>query len=210
MIHAEKFYFTRYSEINPIYKVMIYNDIWKALAVLVFEYPDFKTWYRGLFNWDYTLKSDRDILLCCYNQEIAGIAILKNSRMEKKICTLRVGTKYRNNGIGKKLIEKSFALLETERPLITVRKAKNSEFMPLFRYYGFDLEQDIRGYYRIFSSEMVYNGNLPPKDIGQYTDIWACGLATIIDEMGILIYENNFYWRGSWSRKNYYCAKVES
>ena len=38
--------------------------------------------------------------------------------MFMKICTLRVLKKYRNNGIGHKLIELSMEYLNTEKPMI--------------------------------------------------------------------------------------------
>ena len=156
--------YIKYSDIAPLYSVLYNNEIWKFLFPLVFEYPGFKSWYNNLFNVDFTLKSNREIIMCCYNENVIGVAILKNSVTEKKICTLRVDSKYKNNGIGKNLIKESLSILETDKPMITLHKSKEKEFERLFRFFDFQLEQSVRGYYKLFGSENVYNGYLPPKE----------------------------------------------
>lgn len=114
-----------------------------------------------------------------------GLAILKKTKLEKKICTLRVNRNFRGVGIGKKLIEFSLDWLECEKPLITLRKSKQPQFGKLFDYYGFELAQKNVDYYRMLSSELAFNGVLPKKSIelGNFEQIkWSPAFYTLITQ----------------------------
>lgn len=161
----DKFSYYKFSELNTYEKNIYYKHIYCFLRHLVIEYPFFKDWYNKLFIQNYELKSEREILICEHNYTIVGIAILKNSAYEKKICTLRVLPEYQKCGIGKTLISKSLEWLNTDKPLITVHKCKNKEFESLFKYFDFKLEQSNWSYYNLFSTELVYNGELPGHNI---------------------------------------------
>ena len=128
-----KLYF-QYSELPPEQMSLYYTQIRKFVKKLVFEYTDFCKWFLELFQNGAVLKEGREILLCECDYQLAGIAILKNDGNEKKICTLRVA--------------KTF---------------QRQEFKKLFERYDFQLEEERKGYYRLFSTELVYNGVLPEK-----------------------------------------------
>lgn len=155
----------RYSTFSCLEKSLYYDKIYKFVNCLIWEYPGFKRWYEGLFNEKKELNEDREIIICEKEFKIAGIAILKNDKYEKKICTLRVAKEYQRQGIGTHLMELSFEWLQDELPMITMHKVKQHEFQSLLKYYGFKLEQKQRNYYNIFSTELVYNGFLPEKEI---------------------------------------------
>ena len=129
------------------------------------EYPGFDLWFYSLFEKPACLKREREILLCICGDDIAGIAILKRTFAEKKICTLRVEQKYQKMSLGKQLIGLSLEWLNTEKPLITVHKSKQYEFDKLFQYYNFQLMDEKQGYYSLFSTKLSYNGELPEKSI---------------------------------------------
>ena len=93
-----------------------------------------------------------------------GDAILKNDDIEKKICTLRVAKRFQKQGIGQHLMELSFEWLNDDKPLITIHNSKKHEFNKLFKRYNFELEEKKWGYYRLFRTELVYNGSLPEKN----------------------------------------------
>ena len=160
----EQQYF-KYSMLSYLEQSIYYDKIYKFVNRLVWEYPGFKQWYTGLFNDQKQLNYTREIIICEKDFNIAGIAILKNDRYEKKICTLRVAKEYQKQGIGSRLIELSFEWLQDDSPMITMHKVKQVEFQPLLDYYGFKLEQKQRNYYNIFSTELVYNGALPEKEL---------------------------------------------
>lgn len=159
---SEKYY--RYSAFSAAEKVLYYNSIKKFLRRLNIEYPDFNGWYDNLFQEDKQLHSDREIIICEKDYRIAGIAILKSTEEEKKICTLRVARPYQRQGIGRNLMERGFEWLEDDRPLITMHRSKQHQFAPLLDYYGFTLEAMQWNYYNIFSTELSYNGILAKKE----------------------------------------------
>lgn len=134
----------------------LYIDLYNNLYSLKNEYPNFFDWYRNLFNKDYTLKPDREIFLCKYNDDIAGIIILKKSKYERKICTLRIKEHYQKNGIAKKLIKAGIEWLEEAKPLVTVGEYRDEQFKHLFKYFGFNLKDRINCY-NSERTEFFYN-----------------------------------------------------
>lgn len=167
--NESKHYFY-YSNLSPIAQSLYRKQIKNFTRMLAVEYFGFSRWFDRLFTTDDQLVSDREILLCEDHLQLAGIAILKKTADERKICTLRVDKKFRKQGIGQELIERSFTWLDDEKPLITVHRLKEPQFRQLFLKYDFKLEQENRGYYRIFSTELAYNGVLPERCIpaGQF------------------------------------------
>lgn len=153
---------SKQSEIESnIYHVQILNFLKKLKR----EYPEFNGWYKQLYVNNMKLKENREILICKVNNSIAGVSILKSDLNEKKICTFRVKEEFQGNGIGKKLMEKSFEYLDTDKPLITIHKSKQKQFEKMFKYFNFELEQENKNYYKLFNIELAYNGQLPKKEI---------------------------------------------
>ena len=130
----------------------IYNELKEAELL----YPDFQKWFYNKVIPD-VLENKRKILLEIRNNEIAGIAIIKNTMKEKKLCTLRVTDKYQNKGIGLKLFERAFEELNTSKPFLTVSEEKYKEFEKIFKYYGFELTNKIKDYYRKGKNELFFN-----------------------------------------------------
>lgn len=163
MMNGKSYYlYTSLSqELKKIYKCEIY----KFLCRLVFEYHGFQDWYQGLFTEKSELKYNREIIICEDQFRIIGVAIIKKDMQEKKICTLRVAREYRNQGIGHNLVEMCLQQLNTDKPMITLHKSKFNQFQKLLSYYDFKLEQTQKHYYSIFSTELVFNGLLPEKEL---------------------------------------------
>lgn len=130
----------------------IYDELKEAELL----YPNFQKWFYNKVIPD-VLEDKRKILLEIRNNEIAGIAIVKNTPEEKKLCTLRVTDKYQNKGIGLKLFERAFVELNTSKPFLTVSEEKYKEFEKIFKYYGFKLTNQIKDYYRKGKSELFFN-----------------------------------------------------
>ncbi len=154
-----------YSTFSDFNKTLYYREIYNFLKRLNIEYPGFSKWYHGLFLENRELRNDREIIICEKEYRIAGVAILKSTEEEKKICTLRVASPFQRQGIGKKLMEMSFEWLQEDKPLMTMHKSKQHQFTALLEYYGFALEQAQWNYYNIFSTELSYNGILTKKKI---------------------------------------------
>ena len=168
------FKFFSMRELEVLSQIVYAKKISSFLISLNIEYPGFNKWYWSLFK-DNVLTNDRDIIFYVYNNDIAGVAILKHSNFEKKICTLRVSTRFQRMGIGSALIEKSFEIFNNDKPLITIHISKYNSFKSIFEKYNFSLEQQIQGYYGWFKSELSYNGVLSESvvDTGSVIDVVA-------------------------------------
>lgn len=134
---------------------------YSTLRSLNGEYPRFAVWYENLFSSHARIDNNREMLLCLHGRTVAGVAILKYS--EKKVCTLRVRKEYRGQSIGTRLLEGAFELLETSRPLITVRSTRLVEYKGLFDRYGFKMEDCRHAYYSLLHSECAFNGILDKR-----------------------------------------------
>jgi ribosomal protein S18 acetylase RimI-like enzyme len=138
-------------------------DIYSVLFESQEFYPEIFKWYFKMFM-PGLVGGRRHIIRYDIGSDVAGIALIKKEENEKKICTLRVRSKYRSNGIGKKLFKKCMEILDTEKPMITASAERLHYFLNIFKYYNLKLEQVIKGYYRENSSEFVFNGYLNLKE----------------------------------------------
>ena len=163
MINGKRYYL--YTSLSRELKKIYQCEIYRFLCRLVFEYQGFQAWYQGLYTEDFELKYNREIIICEDQFRIVGVAIIKNDLQEKKICTLRVAREYQHQGIGHNLVEMCMRQLHTDKPMITLHKSKLNQFEKLLRYYNFELEQTQKHYYSIFSTELVFNGLLPEKEL---------------------------------------------
>lgn len=146
--------------LDTLNQIVYAKKVYSFLFLLNFEYPNFTSWYNSLFKNNGLLNEEREIIICTINGNVVGVAILKSDKAEKKICTLRVLPAYQYLGIGSALMEKSFELLNNDKPLITIHISKYQSFKRLFEKYNFSLEQQMQGYYGLMRSELSYNGVL--------------------------------------------------
>ncbi|WP_187647748.1 GNAT family N-acetyltransferase [Nitrosophilus labii] len=132
--------------------IEIYNLIKEAKLY----YPKFDLWYFGKVLPGLSFQN-RKFLIEKRDTDIAGIAIIKHSLNEKKLCTLRVIDNYQNRGIGIKLFERAFEELETDKPFLTVSEEKYEQFKRIFDYYGFKMTSKKKGLYRKDKYEYFFN-----------------------------------------------------
>lgn len=128
------------------------------LSDLTLEYPFFFKWLEKVFD-ELLTSNKRMVILCCGINifDIKGVAILKLTDTEKKICTLRVLKTFRNRGIGTMLLKKSQELLAEKRPLITVSGIHMNEFTPFLKKNGFVLKDKVKSLYRRGCYEYFFN-----------------------------------------------------
>ena len=153
-----------YSQLMSFEKISYKRKIYYFIKVLSKEYPNFNEWYNRLFE-KFELIEGREIIFCLYNEKVIGISILKKTEEEDKICTLRVNKNFQRMSIGKNLIELSLEWLENDKPLVTLQKSRYLQFKKLFEYYGFKIEDEKFGYYKLFSTELSFNGLLEERSI---------------------------------------------
>ncbi|MFV8671605.1 GNAT family N-acetyltransferase [Ralstonia pseudosolanacearum] len=131
-------------------------------------YPSFDVWFServlpGLST------GDRSILVEYRQGGLAGLAILKDDGMEKKLCCLRVLPGFQNvHGLGVRMFQRAFESLETERPLLSVAEERRPTFQRLFDYFDFELAEEYPSAYRIGRSEFAFNGCLYLPSAGRH------------------------------------------
>ena len=119
------------------------------------NYPYFKDWLEGVFMESVTQR--RTILVCEISERIVGVAILKDTPVEKKICTLRVDKHYKRQGIGSMLIKRSMEILNDPYPLITVSDEHIEEFRYFLYRFGFKETSKIKSVYHYGMNEYYFN-----------------------------------------------------
>lgn len=170
--------FYNVSEIEPeVLRSFIINEVgdkaqdklYNYLRDLTDSYPQFKHWFYNIVIPGIELKNgEREIIIVLSEIEnegitrtiLTGIAILKRTDKEKKICTFRVHEKYRNQGIGTVLFEKCFEYLGTKKPIISISIDRKEMFDSHIESFNFNETQILKDYYKQGSVEYVYNGYL--------------------------------------------------
>jgi len=137
----------------------IAKEVFQNIAHLQQPYPDFKKWY---FNKVVSgvIDGSRGFILELRDGKMAGVAILKDTVEEKKICTISVAEEFKSKGLGVRLFEKSMRLLDTEKPLATVSENRLPEFEKIFQYLNYEYFAEYRGFYVPQKSEFSFNGVL--------------------------------------------------
>ncbi|MGH8625442.1 MAG: hypothetical protein ACREYC_09260 [Gammaproteobacteria bacterium] len=129
------------------------------MGFFVSVYPKFEEWFDrkvvpGL------ILGQRTILIELRQEHVAGFLIVKDSPLEKKICTLRVREEFQDRGLGVRLFKRAFELLKTEEPLLSASQHQLPRFTRIFDYFGFRIEREYIGLYRPLISEFSFNGLL--------------------------------------------------
>ena len=128
-----------------------------GLIVYSFEstYPEIKTWFLSKVNPG--LKSgERSILYVLDGDKIVGLSILKDSELEKKICTFYISPEARGKGLADVLFKESFTKLNTEKPIISVPEHALQRFNKyIVQYQFYQTESRFLNSSRL---EFVYNG----------------------------------------------------
>lgn len=138
------------------------NKIYNLISFADTDYPNYKDWFfeKQLFE---TINSENRNIFFVRNSnnkdEIIAVACLKNNN-EKKICTLYVLNKFRGQGIGNRLIEKSMDWLGTTKPLVTLTDYKYEMFKPIIDKYNWELTEVVNDLYKVNSKELCFNGTL--------------------------------------------------
>lgn len=91
---------------------------------------------------------------------LVGCALLKNEPDEKKLCCLFVDPNYRGQKIASKLVEDSFELLNTNKPVMTVSQQNLGMLQKLIDRYGFELTSVKESVYKPGVKEYYYNEGL--------------------------------------------------
>ena len=135
------------------------NLIEQDAQFLKATYPFFNDWLTkkvvpGLCS------GERTALIEYRESTPVGLLIVKHTVDEKKLCTLRVRPHFECKGLGVRLFETAFELLETDRPLLSVSENALSKFSKIFEHFGFSHDASYEGVYLPKVVEFSFNGVL--------------------------------------------------
>ena len=148
-----------YSKINDdLKRKQLLEKLYNITKELEIDYPNHYHWFHERFCNELDGKV-REIIFCLNNNVPIGVAFLKNTMDEKKICTIYVEKSYRNIGIGTQLLLKSFSFLNTTKPLITMPEYKLEECNNIIKKYNWEKTEKIESCYSE-KNEIVFNGIL--------------------------------------------------
>ena len=148
-----------YSKIrNDLKSQQLLEKLYNVTKGLELDYPNHYHWFHEKFCKELDGKA-REIIFCLNGGIPVGIVFLKNSKDEKKICTIYVEKAYRNIGIGTQLLLKSFTFLNTTKPLITMPEYKVKDFDNIIKTYNWEKTEIIESCYSD-KNEIIFNGIL--------------------------------------------------
>lgn len=137
--------------------LMYYNQVLDLTRAICATYPKYAQWFDTKFMHGLRNTNDRAYCFAVDGIRLAGVSLLKNTTYEKKVCCLFVSPDYRRMGIASKLIQASFAMLHTQKPLMTVSNNNLDQLKPLISRFGFELSRTQPGAYRPDLIECFYN-----------------------------------------------------
>ena len=139
--------------------VPTHQKLYKAISDLTSpvseSYPDYQDWYQKIFL-EGLKKGERGILFAEEKGRLVGCALIKNTPIEKKLCTLFVHPDFRGKGIGTFLLKRTIEMLG-QKPLTSVSGKNKSAFASLFHRFGFCLSAQKKGIYLPTETEFYFN-----------------------------------------------------
>jgi ribosomal protein S18 acetylase RimI-like enzyme len=148
---------------NPSRLSQVFTLLREDATFLRSSYPNFDSWllHKVIPG---VVCGERTVILEMRAAEVAGFMILKHSSSEKKLCTLRVRPQYESLGMGVRLFDTAFEILNTERPLLSVSEKAVPKFATLFNHFGFSREAIYEDRYLPRVRELSYNGLLDESE----------------------------------------------
>ena len=149
---------------NPELLEVFLRLIQEDIRFLRGSYPCFDEWLStkvlpGLASGERTIVVEERL------GRAAGLVILKHTYAERKLCTLRVRPDFEFRGLGVRLFDTAFEVLQTRHPLLSVSEVALPKFSKLFQHFGFACEAAYRGLYVPRVHELAYNGLLSPETV---------------------------------------------
>lgn len=143
------------------------NQIYFVTDHLRKDYPNHQEWF---FNKHLPeVGKNREVFFVRIYNNVYGVAFVKNTKEEKKICTFYIMEHARNIGIGRALMKTAMQYLQTTKPMITMPGHKVRYFLHFMHMYDWKICQIIDGAYIKDQDEIVFNGVLKQLDIDKKT-----------------------------------------
>ncbi len=133
-------------------------EILKVTLPVKKQYPDYKNWF--LNKHIPFIGINRETIIAIDKNNIVGIANLKFDSTEKKLCTLYIKEGYRFNRIGTTILNMSFNILGTNKPMITISDDVIFYLRRFILKNNWELSQKLDNFYSYDHNEYVFNGSI--------------------------------------------------
>lgn len=120
-------------------------------------YPEQPQWLEEKFFPNLNNGSRKMVLASDITGRLAGVALLKDTAEEKKICCLFVRKDCRGNGISGKLMQKSLEVLGTDKPLLTISDKNYPQLKRLLELHQFKFSYQKKNAYKKNNTEYYFN-----------------------------------------------------
>lgn len=123
------------------------------------HYPETEKWFDKVRAEIIADTGIRDLITVVDGVKVVGMAILKNTEEEKKVCSIMVSPEHSNKGIGKLILDMAFIILGTKHPLITVNSVVYavSSLKYLLKGMGFIYSKTVKNLYKDGEDELFFN-----------------------------------------------------
>lgn len=155
---------SEFIQAHPEESETLLSDVQDMLIGMSGLYPDFEQWLKGRVLPGLSNGTRSIIMAHATNNQLAGVAIVKDTELEQKLCCLRVAQDWHGSGLGLKLFDKSFEVLRNENPLLSVSADHYDAFSKIFNHYGFEFVRAYDGLYLPRKTELSFNGLLVPDE----------------------------------------------
>lgn len=133
----------------------LYNAIFKLLKPINETYTQFDMWYSKVFMPGLEKSLRKIIVALDEKSNPVGVALLKNTKEEKKLCCLFVHKDYRGNNIASKLLKESYRLLNTTSPFTTVSEKNFDSTKNIFKEPNFKFSYKKKDVYKKMSGNTI-------------------------------------------------------
>ena len=135
----------------------LYTNIAKLTKSINDTYPKHNEWLFTKFFPELKIGKRKIVMAYTEDKNPIGVALLKDTDEEKKICCLFVREDCRNNGIASCLMKESCKVLSTDKPLITVSDRNLPQLQRLLDKNGFEFSYKKKGAYQSEDTENYFN-----------------------------------------------------
>lgn len=119
-------------------------------------YPNFYSWLAFTFIQGID-SGARSVIYAIEHGNVVGMALLKKTTHENKICTFYIREEFRNRGYGSALMTASLKALSGKSVIITMSEKRVPLFAALLRQHNFSLSHSVQGLYKDDEQEFFFH-----------------------------------------------------
>lgn len=136
----------------------LYEMVYDFLQDISLNYPKFNYWFFHTVSKELKANhEERDILVMLDGAFIVSVMIIKKSKEEKKVCTIKVHEGYRKQNIATYMFEQSIIELDSLFPKFTISENNFPNFDSIIKNFNFKVSYTQNSVYEIGKNEYYIN-----------------------------------------------------